>query len=345
MSELKTRAIHELKMEGDDGSILVAFAQTDAVDEDEDFTFAGAFKDKTVPISAFSHNSWPERGGELPTGKGSVSEIQGWAVLKGKFFTDTDHGRNTYLTVKAMGEDQQWSYGYDVLETAPVPHGIKARRGLKLLDTHEVSPVLLGAQPTAHTMAIKELKGAARDISEATYAMGTILRLVESEGRRGEDADVAKLQKIANSLSGYVAEHIGDVGTPEDLAELAAEAAASQAMSARYVSSSRTDPGLKGTPLAGETFDAHVTRLLGEVTDFDRRARGLMDIRLKEGRAISTARLTQFEEHANALLAAHKTFLEVIEAARPKPKEDGGAKLRRMRMEAQLGAMNLEITH
>lgn len=281
MSELKTRRIHELKMEGDEGDILVAFAQLDAVDEDEDFTFAGAFKEKSVPMSAYQHNSWPERGGLLPPGKGLIREHEGWAIFEGKFFTDTTHGRDHYLTVKAMGTDQQWSYGYDVLSTAPVPHGIKAKRGLKEIDTHEVSPVLLGAQPTAHTISVKQLGGA------------------------------------------------------EALDELAAEIAAD---TERF-------RGLKGLPRAGETFDVHISRMLAEVGDFEQRAKALTELRLKEGRAISTARLTQFEQHAQALLSAHKTFLEIIASAAPKPKEDNGAKLRRMRMEASLGAAGLDLRH
>lgn len=280
MSEVKTRSIHELKLEGDEGAILVAFAQTDATDEDDDYTFPGAFKEKSVPISAFSHNSWPERGGLLPTGKGSVREIDGWAVLEGKFFTDTTQGRDTYLTVKHMGEHQQWSYGYDVLAEAQPPNHIKAKRGLKSLDTHEVSPVLLGAQPTAHTIALKEL---------------------------GSEA----------------------------LTELEAEI--------KFINESNRE--LKAGPRAGVTFDVHIARLLDDVREFEDRAKSLSELRLKEGRAISSARLAQFQEHAIALLSAHQTFTEIIEAAKPKPKDDAGAKLRRMRMEAQLAAAQFNTTH
>lgn len=293
MSETKQRQIHELKMSEAEGMVTVAFAQTDATDEDEDYTFAGAFKNKVVPMSAFGHTSWPERGSALPPGIGEVKEIGGWAVWNGKCFMDTDHGRNTFHTVKGMGDAQQWSYGYDVLEFASPPVGLKAKRGLKNIDTHEVSPVLLGAQPTAHTRALKELK----------------------------------------QLSDYIAE---TGASDEALADLAAETAAAQA---RLISGS--DPELKGKPLAGETFDAHMSRVLGELRSFDERAKGLTDLRLKEGRAISSARLAQFEEHATALLAAHKTFQDIIDAARPAPKADNGAKFRRMRIEAQLGLAGL----
>lgn len=354
MSEVKQRAIHELKMSEAEGTILVAFAQLDAVDEDEDFTFAGAFKEKSVPMSAYQHNSWPERGGLLPPGIGDIKEIGGWAVFDGRMFMDTDHGRNTFHTVKGMGEAQQWSYGYDVLSTAPVPHGIKAKRGLKEIDTHEVSPVLLGAQPTAHTMTIKALKGAGRNVADAQYALNSILGLIaeESDVEDGEQdtaedkQDVTWLSQARDALTAYITATAKEVGSPEDLADLAAEAAAAtaQAMANRYISSSSRLLRLKGRPLTGETFDAHVSRLLADVRDFEDRAKGLTGLRLKEGRAISAARLAQFEEHAEALLLAHAAFRTVIDAAQPKPK-DPAAKLRRMRMEAQLGIVNLDLTH
>lgn len=157
MTEIKSAVPHEFKLT-EDGDVVVAFAQTDAVDGDSDYTYPGAFPGKNAIISDFGHSSWPERGGRLPTGKGEVKEVGGWATLQGHFFMETDQGRNAYHTVKAMGDDQRWSYGYDVLEKAAPPAGVKAKRGLKLLDVHEVSPVLLAAQVTTHTMALKSLE-------------------------------------------------------------------------------------------------------------------------------------------------------------------------------------------
>lgn len=154
MAEIKSLVPHEFKL-SETGDVVVAFAQTDAVDGDQDYTFAGAFPAKNAIISDFGHSSWPERGGRLPTGKGAVKEHGGYGVLEGKFAMETDQGRNAYHTVKFMGDDQRWSYGYDVLEKAAPPPGVKAKRGLKLLDVHEVSPVLLAAQITTHTMGLK----------------------------------------------------------------------------------------------------------------------------------------------------------------------------------------------
>lgn len=341
--ELKLRQIAELKLSEAEGLVTVAFAQLNAVDEDGDFTFEGAFgSGQKAALSAYQHASWPERGGLLPTGKGQIKEADGWAIFDGRFFMETDQGRNTFHTVKAMGEDQQWSYGYDVTDTAPVPNGVKAKRGLKALKVHEVSPVLLGAQPTTHTMQMKALKTAAGDVREATYAMGGLLRLIECEGRRGDTEGVATLRGISEQLGAYINDKIASVGSEEDLAELAAEAAAAQA---RYISEGTIAPELKAKPLAGETFDAMLARVLGDVGDFERRAQSLAELRLKEGRAISSARLEQFEAHAAALLSAHKTFMEIIQAAKPQPKPDSGSKIRAMRIAAAQGLAGVELAN
>lgn len=141
-----------------EGEVKVAFAEFGAVDREGDYTFPGAMPDgKELPISAYSHASWPAKGGLLPTGRGSIKEDGGLAVFDGRFFMKTSHGRDTYETVKEMGGLQEWSYGYEVLEKAAPPKGVKAKRGLKLLDVFEISPVLIGAGSRTFTMGIKSV--------------------------------------------------------------------------------------------------------------------------------------------------------------------------------------------
>lgn len=138
----------------------VATASADDIDKDGDVSLVGSMPvGKAIPISAYAHKSWPERGGELPTGRGTIEEHIGpngkpIAVFTGKFFTETTHGRDTYLTVKALGDLQEWSHGY---------REVKSRRGewagrkaniIEKFDVYEVSPVLIGAGTTA-TLAIK----------------------------------------------------------------------------------------------------------------------------------------------------------------------------------------------
>jgi hypothetical protein len=269
MSEVKSRRIHELKLD-EEGNVVVAFAKTDAVDEDEDYTYAGAFPaGKNVPISAYSHGSWPQRGGLLPVGRVSLKELGGWAVAEGRFFTDTTGGRDTYLTVKHMGDEQQWSYGYDVVEVADPPSGVKARRGLKLLDPHEISPVLLGAQPLAHTAAIKE-------------------------------------------------------ATQADLAYL-------------------TDDSEDVLP-AGKSFAEMSDRLRVDVEAWVKRAEQISELRLKEGRAISSKRMEQLQEFLRTFRESGDALEQLIAGATPAPKEEEESpKARRLRLQAALGAAALEF--
>ena len=147
----KTFVPHELKL-SEAGEIELAFAQLGVVDHDGDVTLPGAFPTKDVPMSAYGHTSWD---GSLPVGKGTISEAGDWAVFKGGFFMKTEQGRNTYETVKEMGALQEYSYGYQPVEFSFGVHEGKDVRVLKLLDTHEVSPVLKGAGIGTHTLAIK----------------------------------------------------------------------------------------------------------------------------------------------------------------------------------------------
>lgn len=139
------------------GQITLAFAQLGVIDRDKDVTLPGAIPTKDVPMSAYQHTSWD---GALPPGRGTVKEADGWGVFTGTFFMDTDHGRNTYHTVKALADLQEWSYGY-----VPLPNGGAAKgthdgqqvRFLKAMDIFEVSPVLVGAGIGTHVLDMKSL--------------------------------------------------------------------------------------------------------------------------------------------------------------------------------------------
>ena len=77
---------------------------------------------------------------------------------------DTESGKEAYNLVKAMGELQQWSFGYRVNDSE---YGKMKKdnsddeqdvRYLKDLTVFEVSPVLVGANQDTYTMAIKSNK-------------------------------------------------------------------------------------------------------------------------------------------------------------------------------------------
>lgn len=140
------------------GIVRAAFARMEVKDHDGDWTLPGAFGEQKVRVSAYGHASWM---GELPVGKGTITEQEGEAVAELRFFMNTASGREHFETVKEMGDLQEWSYGFDVLETGEITEELDqmgVRRVLKKLKVHEVSPVLLGAGVGTRTLAVKALE-------------------------------------------------------------------------------------------------------------------------------------------------------------------------------------------
>jgi len=197
------------------GDVTVAFSRLDVVDADNDVTRPGAIPaGKAVPMSAYGHTSWD---GALPTGRGKLREADGLGIFDGKFFMDTDQGRNAHATVKAMAELQQWSYGYKVLDGGPVVLDNMSVRELRRLDVYEISPVLIGAGVGTSTLAIKS--GApgpetpwAERLSWYVDSLSALLdhgkarqELRASEGRKLSRTDRARLEDLEVALNGHLA--------------------------------------------------------------------------------------------------------------------------------------------
>ena len=148
--ERKQFTAHDLKLT-EEGEITLAFTQLNVIDKGGDVGMPGSIPTKDVPMSAYGHTS---RDGALPPGRGSIGEVDGWGVFKGSFFMDTTHGRDTFHTVKALADLQEWSYGY----TAESRLGQFEGQDVRFLDKQdifEVSPVLRGMGQGTHVMAIK----------------------------------------------------------------------------------------------------------------------------------------------------------------------------------------------
>lgn len=212
--EHKTFIPHELKL-SETGQIELAFAQLNVVDSDGDVTLPGAFPSgKSVPMSAYGHTSWD---GALPTGKGVITEQGDWAVFMGAFLMGTDQGKNTYATVKEMGELQEYSYGYQPVKFSFGERAGKQVRFLEQLDVFEVSPVLRGAGVGTHTLAIKS--GApgsdasyAEQLSWYTEKLPAVLDRIKghsaaraSEGRKLSRSDQAALDDLIEAFQSQLA--------------------------------------------------------------------------------------------------------------------------------------------
>jgi len=133
------------------GSFKAVFSTFNVVDLDGDVTLPGAFTDGQKVRIAY----WGHRWHDLPVGRGVIHADEEKAWVDGVFFLDTEAGQETYRTVKNLEDLQEWSYGFDIIESeSAVVDGTPVRL-LKKLTVYEVSPVLLGAGIGTQTVAIK----------------------------------------------------------------------------------------------------------------------------------------------------------------------------------------------
>ena len=146
----------ELKEDGDKRYLEAVFSLFDTVDSDNDITKAGALKSgydgNKVPL-VWNHE-WSK-----VIGRGVIESDNQKAVFKG-YFLDTTAGREAYETVKQMEDMQQFSYGFQVIDsetsTATDSKGDEVPvRVLKDVKVWEVSPVLVGSQQNSFVQALK----------------------------------------------------------------------------------------------------------------------------------------------------------------------------------------------
>ncbi|MCX4474819.1 HK97 family phage prohead protease [Micromonospora sp. NBC_01655] len=213
----------------DKGTVEAVFSTFNVIDSDRDVTLPGAFEDGAPwKISAYGHRSWM---GVLPVGKGTVRTTNTEAILDGQFFMDTTHGRDTFATVKAMGELQEWSYSVHPTKESYGEFEGRQVRFLEQLGPGEVSPVLAGAGIGTRTLAAKSDGGLLlHEIEEALAAMGVVDSAMTSASRvgalraeRGKSlsrVNADALARLGDELKrlgeAYEALKAGDPGTDPD---------------------------------------------------------------------------------------------------------------------------------
>lgn len=215
MESKSFRATIQLKADPSEaGQFVATFATLNVIDKDHDVTIPGAFQEgQAVRISAWGHN-W----GALPVGNGTIHADQEKAWVDGQFFLDTTAGKDTYLTVKNLGDLGEWSYGFEILKQSFGKFAGQDVRFLEGLNTFEVSPVMLGAGIDTGTDAIKGAKvgrrNAAKDaerlqsIHDHTVELGAQCSEDEPKGRADDPppgkADDPPAGKADDQASGKV---------------------------------------------------------------------------------------------------------------------------------------------
>lgn len=193
----------ELKADGEEGAFRATFATLNVVDRDGDVTVPGAFSEaQPVRIA-----SWGHKWSDLPVGLGAIHADSERAWVDGVFFLDTTPGKDTYQTVKRLGGLQEWSYGFEILDSTFGQFDGQDVRFLKRLNVFEVSPVLLGAGIGTRTDSIKSpfSEHVARvldDVAALTDRAGEIASLRAKEGRTLSAANRRKLEALLDALGG-----------------------------------------------------------------------------------------------------------------------------------------------
>jgi len=157
MKEIKS--VHSILTDDVEGKVEAVFSVFNEIDSDGDVVRPNSIKsgygDKGVAM-VWGHD-WKD-----VIGRGEIVQDNNKAVFKGQFIMDTERGRDAYNVVKAMGDLQQWSFGYEVVDSEKGLFQSKDGeleqevRFLNDVKVWEVSPVLVGANQNTYTIGVKE---------------------------------------------------------------------------------------------------------------------------------------------------------------------------------------------
>lgn len=208
---MQTKALTRVEIkDADRGEVSAVFSTFDVIDKDGDVTRKGAFTDGApVVISAYGHGSWH---GALPVGKGVIRVSDTEAVMDGRFLMDTTHGRDTFLTVKALSEGdslQEWSYSLDDIKSSQGEFDGREVRFLERITVKEVSPVLVGAGVDTRTLAVKAADKTFSEHAAAVMADVDVLitratEVVALRAQKGKSIAPASAELLAALDSGLV---------------------------------------------------------------------------------------------------------------------------------------------
>lgn len=203
---MDTKHVHAplaLKADAPEGSVRAAFSVFDVVDSDGDVVMASTF----TPGQPVAMSAWGHDWGSLAVGKGAIEVQPTAAVFDGAFFLTTTPGRDHYETVKAMGDLQEWSWGFRVLAAEPGTLNGQSVRFIKSAELYEVSPVLIGANRQTQTLAIKARSGFPEHVTAFRTELDDLLTHAKARydmradrGRPLGDEAKASLRALASDL-------------------------------------------------------------------------------------------------------------------------------------------------
>lgn len=275
----------DLEIKNDEkGEVAAVFSVFDKIDSDGDIVTAGSiksgFKSGDVPM-VWAHK-W-----DMPIGKGQISQDNDKATFKGQFFMDTESGKEAYNLVKAMGDLQQWSFGFKVDDSE---YGKLKKDGeeeqdvryLKGLTVYEVSPVLVGANQETYTMAIKSNTELLEELSEEKAVMTT-------ESMNEPDPEEESVEEAPVEEAPVEEETVDEIDTEfEEVSEEEAPAEDVEAEEIAEETAEEEEKDLKVSEEVNKTFSEEVKDVLAALENLITRAKAISSLREKDGRKLGT---------------------------------------------------------
>lgn len=345
MNEIK-RIQMPLELKADqEGMVQAVFSTFDVVDKGGDIVLASAFTHgQQVPMT------WAHRW-DMPVGKGTILVEPGRAVFDGRFFLETQAGAEAYKTVKAMGDLQDWSWGFRVIDAAYEQRDGEFVRIIKRADVFEVSPVLIGEGENTSTLGIKtDQKGVdpgnvSSDTAPEDEAWSAPT-LGDFTSESWDDLSDAKKRRIAKHFAWAASmppESFGDLKLPHHrpsdgkVVWRGVVASGNARMGARGgVDIPEADMAIVEAHLAphyrafgkeppwekGLSYTDQAEQALAAVSDLVERSKALATLRAKEGRVLSTANRNRLASLKESLAAALADIEELLASTEPEKSFD-----------------------
>lgn len=236
MADVETKSIEGFEIKDADlGEVTAIVSTFNVVDRDGDVILPGAIRNgATVKLSGYGHDV--VMNGAPPAGIGTVAVDDVRAVFDGKYFMDTQRGREAFAVVKGLGADSEWSIGYPRrVQTSPMTKewaAKGAKRLIKRLEILEASPVFVGANALTGTVAVKASDAQADGASDEDKAL-VDEAIIAIKAKREADAQAvieAKAKEDAEALTKIAAAAVAaEIARVEMETKRAAEDAATKA--------------------------------------------------------------------------------------------------------------------
>lgn len=321
MKTKHVRAQISLKADGNEGDVSAVVSVFGVIDSDNDVVLASAFTDGQAVPMVWSHN-W-----DMPVGKGIIRVQPDRAVFEGRFFTDTSAGRDAYQTVKNMAELQEFSWGFAILDAEPGQQDGQVVRFIKRTDIFEISPVLVGANRQTGLLDIKahgSNGGEEKCWGDFEPAVGSYEALADDLCAAFRDRQLGAdgrgfVRVVATYAANFVAllyrwDDEGDEPTYWDVpysrgtdGTVTLDDPQQVEIETSFVPTGK-----------GMEFESHSEHVRVAVSEWVHRARAGSATRLKEGRAISTARRARMATVSGSLRTAADEIDAMLEETAPK---------------------------